>query len=72
MSLDATPQDHEADALPPEVTEILARFARHAGTDAPTGTIQLEGHDPVPFAGWLDLMARVEELLAEAPDGRVP
>jgi hypothetical protein len=53
-------------------TEILARFARRASADAPSGTIQLEGHEPVAFAGWLDLMARVEELLGEEGDGRVP
>ena len=62
----STPPDPEA------VTEILARFARRASADAPSGTIQLQGHDPVAFAGWLDLMARVEEMLGEERDGRVP
>ena len=51
------------------MTEILARFAKRASTDAPTGTIQLHGREPVPFAGWLDLMARVEEMLAEESGG---
>ncbi len=55
-----------------DVTAILAKFARRASTEAPTGTIQLEGHEPVAFTGWLDLMARVEEMLEEPPDGRVP
>lgn len=66
---------HHADrpaASTEEVTEILARFARSASTDAPTGTIQLAGHEPVEFAGWLDLMARVEEMLADDEERRVP
>lgn len=55
-----------------QVTEILARFARSATSDAPMGTIQLAGHEPVEFAGWLDLMARVEEMLAADQERRVP
>lgn len=46
--------------------EILARFARGPVEDAPRGTLHLEGREPLAFAGWLDLMAIVEQLLAEA------
>ncbi len=53
------------------MTEILARFARSGSRDAPVGTVQLAGHPPVAFAGWLDLMARVEEMLAADPEGGV-
>ena len=76
MSAGATPDDREA-ATPDAaacVTEILARFAQTADADesAPTGTVQLAGHAPVEFAGWLDLMARVEEMLASDRERRVP
>ncbi len=43
--------------------EILARFARSAGRDAPQGTLIIDGREPLRFAGWLDLMAIVEQLL---------
>lgn len=46
--------------------EILARFARGSGQDAPRGTLHLEGREPLAFAGWLDLMAIVEQVLTEA------
>ncbi len=55
-----------------DVTEILARFSRRGTSDAPAGTIQLTGREPVAFAGWLDLMARVEEMLAAEEERRVP
>ncbi len=43
--------------------EILARFARSAGRDAPQGTLIVDGQTPQRFAGWLDLMAIVEQIL---------
>ncbi len=54
--------------------EILARFARSAGRDAPQGTLIVDGREPLRFAGWLDLMAIVEELLQEerSPGGAEP
>lgn len=55
-----------------EFTEVLARFARGSSREAPVGTIQLAGHEPVEFAGWLDLMARVEDMLATDEERRVP
>ena len=64
MSSPAAPGSTPPAEGDPAVTEILARFARSASRDAPTGTIQLAGHAPVTFTGWLDLMARVEEMLA--------
>lgn len=53
--------------VPDPPIEILARFARSSGAakDAPRGTLHVEGRDPMAFAGWLDLMAIVEQLLAE-------
>lgn len=57
--------------------EILAQFARSASRDAPQGTLIVDGHPPLRFAGWLDLMAIVEQILeaerqrdaAAAPEG---
>lgn len=54
---------------PPEPSsdpvEILARFARSAGRDAPQGTLIVDGREPLRFAGWLDLMAIVEQILED-------
>lgn len=62
MTAGATP---DADPI-----EILARFARSAGKDAPQGTLIIDGREPLRFAGWLDLMAIVEQLLEdERPSG---
>ncbi|MBO9533333.1 MAG: hypothetical protein J7513_10205 [Solirubrobacteraceae bacterium] len=72
MTTPATPGEPVASGDDANMTEILARFARSASQEAPTGTIQLAGHAPVEFAGWLDLMARVEEILAADAEGRVP
>lgn len=66
----ATPDPPPANA--PESTEILARFANSDDADAPEGTVQLTGEPPVAFAGWLELMARIEELLASRRGRRVP
>lgn len=49
-----------------DAIEILAKFARQSGPDAPRGTLHVEGQPPLSFAGWLDLMAIVERLLTEA------
>lgn len=53
--------------------EILAQFARTASRDAPQGTLIVDGHEPLRFAGWLDLMAIVEQILEaerQSTDGR--
>lgn len=50
--------------------EILAQFARTANRDAPQGTLIVDGYEPMRFAGWLDLMAIVEQILeAERQSG---
>lgn len=47
--------------------EVLARFDRAGEVkEAPRGTLHVDGREPIAFAGWLDLMAIVEQLLAEA------
>lgn len=55
------PEPEGADGALP--IEILARFARTASRDAPQGTLIVDGHEPLRFAGWLDLMAIVEQIL---------
>lgn len=55
--------------------EILAKFARTASRDAPQGTLIVDGHEPLRFAGWLDLMAIVEQILEaerQSVDGDPP
>ncbi len=64
-SLDPLPPAgrHQVDGTTDPI-EMIAHFARSAGTDAPRGTLLLEGEsEPIPFAGWLDLMAIVEKAL---------
>lgn len=56
----AGPSGDDATATP---IEILAQFARTASRDAPQGTLIVDGHEPLRFAGWLDLMAIVEQIL---------
>lgn len=49
--------------------ELTIRFARSANPDAPQGTLVLQrGDETVPFAGWLDLMAIVEQALQTKRD----
>lgn len=58
---DARDDDASKDRTSP--IEILAQFARTASRDAPQGTLIVDGHEPLRFAGWLDLMAIVEQIL---------
>ena len=36
-------------------------------TEPPTGTAAIEGREPLPFKGWLDLLRLISELSAGTP-----
>lgn len=65
-SLDPASHSGSGAGLPGErAIEILARFEPSAAADAPRGALFTQGGGPLAFAGWLDLMAIVEQVLED-------